>query len=385
MTPAKIVTLAASPSMWADLSFEVGGIIKESKVVLGQAVTAFDFDSLNATLGVATEEIFTAQRDARHGAASEHHPADLYGSGDLDSSIAGGKLMALRAEGVKAALDKACALRANMYYGKYARRDEVIARILKDYSSERLFAKANRLGALRALADKEFTALEQAYAGSEDTSGVITSTNSTLYAATFDKVGNRTGTDNQDMTYTDYVYRFPAAETEAQHARADISLLDEQFADFVAGLSLPYLKSVFSNELKAIDMDVKRLQVAYVSTMLMSPIPGIVTGIYKQAGEAVSAGESVVRVENDSAVFMVGTLIYPDMLAVGASATVQTKLFGSSTTPPMPGTVVAARGGADGDDRWDVVISCSNRDAGGKPIVPLNYGFDFKNTTVTVA
>ena len=47
------------------------------------------------------------------------------------------------------------------------------------------------------------------------------------------------------------------------------------------------LEQVFQNELNSIDGDVYRLQIAFLSTILMSPINGIVTGVYKNPGEAV--------------------------------------------------------------------------------------------------
>src|SRR5580692_11267538 len=53
----KIVNLRVSPVLWANLSFEVGGIVGQSNVTLGQNVTHFDFTSFYATLGVATEEV----------------------------------------------------------------------------------------------------------------------------------------------------------------------------------------------------------------------------------------------------------------------------------------------------------------------------------------
>jgi hypothetical protein len=82
----------------------------------------------------------------------------------------------------------------------------------------------------------------------------------------------------------------PNIERQAQNERAQISLMDEQFAAFMNSLYFDSLDDVFSNELQSIDLDVKRLQVAYLNTILMSPIDGIVTGIYKNQ----STGNSIL-------------------------------------------------------------------------------------------
>ena len=42
----------------------------------------------------------------------------------------------------------------------------------------------------------------------------------------------------------------------------------------------------------------------------MSPINGIVTGIYKNAGDWVQAGEPIIRVEDDATLILTGTLSY---------------------------------------------------------------------------
>jgi hypothetical protein len=197
----------------------------------------------------------------------------------------------------------------------------------------------------------------------------------------------------QGTTNTDYGYRVPAAEAAAQNQRAQISLLDEQFAAFMFAQNLANLPQVFTNELQAIDLDVKRLQVAYLDTILMSPIkgtadnPAYVTGIFKQTGEAVRAGEPVIRVESYSPVLLVGTIIYRGMIQVGTNATITTTLFsqpaGAAQTV-INGSVVAAQGHLREDDWWDVVISCDNLDDNNNPVLPLRYRFDFDDTSVVI-
>jgi hypothetical protein len=68
--------------------------------------------------------------------------------------------------------------------------------------------------------------------------------------------------EQQKITNTDYTYRTPFFESQAQYERAQISLMDEQFGQFMAAQSLPNLAQVFANELQSIDSDVLRLQIA---------------------------------------------------------------------------------------------------------------------------
>jgi hypothetical protein len=166
--------------------------------------------------------------------------------------------------------------------------------------------------------------------------------------------------------------------------RAQISLIDQQFAQVMSVQNLPNLATVFQNELNAIRADVYRLQIAYLNTILLSPIPGTVTGIYKNPGDAVKAGEPVIRVENNAVVLLVGTVVYRGPISVGTAATVQSTLFDvTPLAPPLSGTVVLARG-RQLPDHWEVIIQCNNLDGSGKPILPLGYYFDHKNTTITI-
>jgi biotin carboxyl carrier protein len=196
--------------------------------------------------------------------------------------------------------------------------------------------------------------------------------------------------EHQTITNTDYGYKTPYYEAAAQYERAQISLIDQQFEQFMLGQNLPNLLRVFKNELDSIDSDVYRLQIAYLNTFLMSPIAGTVTGVYKHPGDAVKAGEPVLRVENSATVLLVGTLIYRGPISIGSTVTVKTNLFDETapqTTFPVPpnppGKVVAVRGQRD-DDKWDVIVQCDNLDGSGNPILPLGYHFDFDDTTVSI-
>ena len=131
------------------------------------------------------------------------------------------------------------------------------------------------------------------------------------------------------------------------------------------------------------DLDIKRIQVAYIDTILVSPIDGVVTGVFRNKGDFVCAGQPVVRVENDQEILLVGTIKFRGLVSVGSSVTVTTQVFDSPTSLSVSGSVVAVRGHDSEDEQWEVLILCNNR-AAGKPIFPINYNFDFDDTTIDI-
>jgi hypothetical protein len=201
----------------------------------------------------------------------------------------------------------------------------------------------------------------------------------------------------QTVVNTDYVYRVPYHEGLAQLDRAKISLIDQQFAQYMYGQNLPNLAQVFQNELKNIDSNVFRLQIAVLDTILLSPIAGIVTGIYKNPGDAVRPGEPVLRVEDNTSIYLVATIVHRGPIVVAqplkpppanSQVTIQTSLFdvAGPLSPSLTGTVVSARGHRGGGDMWDLIVKCQNPvDASGNPIIPLGYHFDFDNTSISIS
>jgi hypothetical protein len=191
--------------------------------------------------------------------------------------------------------------------------------------------------------------------------------------------------ESQTIVNTDYGYRIPSIENQAQNERAQISLIDQQYAQLLAGQSLPNLTTAMQNELKAIDLGVYQLQVGYLNTILMSPIAGVVTGVYKNPGDAATPGEPVMRVEDNSSIFLLATLIHRGPIYVGSTLSVTTNLLdagGAATT--VDGNVVAVRCRGD-DDRWALVAQCVNPlDGSGNPTFPSDYVFDYDNTTATI-
>jgi biotin carboxyl carrier protein len=429
MSAAKPVSLSVRPYKVSHLCFEVDGILELTTPLaeLGTMVPAFDFPAFYAILGGVP--------------TVPGHPSQLiYNFPEIDAAVAPFALAALRSEQRKASLNKAINNRQNAYYAKYANVPAIISRIDSSYSPSIVGSKMQRLEVLSALSEDQWTELKGAYT-IDGRTGVVRTTNSLLTSSTRSsgdsttnartdelsisnpvgpgtfaappadaswtgvtatgsgpeesdlQLGSNQGTssssgqafETQQIANTDYSYRTPYYEAAAQYERAQISLIDQQFAQFMATQNLPYLAQVFKNELQNIDSDVFRLQIAYLNSVLMSPIAGTVTGVYKHPGDSVRAGEPVLRIEDNGTIFLMATVVYRGPIAIGSTVTVQTKLFGASPLPaPLTGSVVSVRGHRD-DDTWDLIVKCNNLDAASKPIFPLGYHFDYDDTTVTIA
>ena len=76
------------------------------------------------------------------------------------------------------------------------------------------------------------------------------------------------------MTTTNNEFRHPFYEAMAKYQRAQISLVDQQFAAFMSAQNFPNLSTVFSNELLSIDSEVYKLQVGYLNTILSVAVSG---------------------------------------------------------------------------------------------------------------
>jgi biotin carboxyl carrier protein len=466
--PGKVIQITARPAEAAGLAAEVDGIVEARTAQLGDSVTAFDFAGFYAILGSTVaggpaQLRFTSQEIRNYGPA------------------ASSALLTLRAESLKAALDKAILARENAFYTKYGSADAIMTKAVESYSNLSAGSKPRLLNWLSQLSGQRDDLLQQAYirdgrtgvveattsqltghtassgtsdavstltehgtsaaaGGGEDdstsmsASGVLvaepgsdliddtvqgdpyygeggdhrdlaatqsetkmmvssTSSGSSSLSGSGEVKTGATGSsdETQTITNTGYDYHVPSIEAKAQYVRAQISLIDEQYDQFVDEQKVLNLRQIFANELEMIDLDVKQLQVAYLNTMLLSPINGVVTGVFADAGESVRAGEVLVRVENNTKVLLEATLIYRGRISVGDTVTVQTNLFSIPVGPPphlfnsvtISGTVVAAHGDS-GDDRWNIVVSCDNRDSHGQEILPLHYSFDHDDTSITI-
>jgi hypothetical protein len=427
MGTAKPIDLHVRASQVSHLCFETGGILGELHTELGAQALQFDFATFHAILGLMP--------------TLAGHPARLiYDFLKIQADTQPFALAALRLELSKTALNKAVNARANAFYAKYANAPAIIARMHTDFSPGVADSKPSRLDSLAILSDKQMTLLKQAYLADGRTN-VVRNTESHLQSETSSSQGLSTsgftddkdvnfdtkaskvdapkdnvkivdvtnpsgvpmkesirmgydqhhtegwsrGIDNQTITNTDYGYRVPYLENIAQFERAQISLIDERFAQFMAGQNLQFLAAVFQNELQMIDSDVFRAQIAYLNTILLSPIRGIVTGVYKHPGDPVQPGEPVVRIENNQEILIMATIVFSGPIAVGATLTITTQLFGAVGPPTtIAGPIVSVRGKRE-DDHWEVIARCSNLDGGGDPIFPFGYHFDFDDTTVVVS
>jgi multidrug resistance efflux pump len=441
MAVAKAKDLKVRPLQSVDLCFEVDGVLAEQNPkmpMLGLPVTRFDFLSFYGRLGV--EKDGTDPGRLKFDSQAIHDDAGIVASvlfalraepskAGLDKAIAARENSFYQRYKNQAAIiqrmrDIYTATNADSKPDRLAKL-QAISQSQRD-DLDAAYAADKRTGVIRATTSdligagtntgKSDTSSTGTVVGSStnsstqksanhaDNSGQsgATKTSSTMDgnatsstdAAATDKqsttntaLSTSTGssTQTQSATNTDYAYRHPRLENDAQYQRAQISLLDEQFSQFMLGQNLPLLDRVFANELRAIDLDVRRLQIAYLNTILMSPIDGVVTGVFKNLGDCVRAGEPVMRVENDAEVFLVGTIICRDLISIGSKVSVTTQIFGKPTKLTISGLVVSVRGHDSDDDEWNVLVRCANPNAPGGLKLPINYNFDYDDTTVTVS
>jgi hypothetical protein len=446
MPAGKVVTLKAAPSQSAILGFDLSGIIEQSGVQLGQQVTGFDFATFYANLGSTVQG--SPDRLAYDSAAIAADPAVAASTlmalraeprkALLDKAIAARQnayfqkyanqvaIINLQQQfydpnnpdskyGRLVTLSDISQVQATLLQAAYAAdgRTGVVKQTTSTLNSQAQttgtsVTTGNSSGYTDTLGNsvQEKTQYDYHYGAGYEANYGTTQTGTTsldeitpvlsnaqghsTIGGSSSGIATNSGSSSMDQTIanTDYAYRVPRLEAIAQDQRAQISLMDEQFAAFMYAQDLPNLQQVFTNELQAIDLDVKRFQVGYLDTILLSPINGIVTGIFKQQGEGVRAGEAAIRVENNTSVLLVGTVIYRGMISVGANVTVTATLF---SQPPgaaqtvISGSVVAAQGRPHEDDWWDVAISCNNLDNNGNPVLPLRYRFDFDDTSLVIA
>jgi len=378
--PANVVSLTARPYQVSHLCFPIHGIIenlrtttrgkRQTRLGLGDTVTAFEFDTFyTGLLKTMPADLSRLIYDA---------PAILNAA-----SVQASLLMTLRGESTKAVLDKAVNARQNAYFAKY-RNQADIAEVMQSFYAASSLPNANvvatpskpdMLIGLRNISWNQADELQGAYAASPRP--LVVETTSSVLQTT----GQMPDT-TQTIANTDYSYRIPTFESAAQNLRAQVSLVDEQFSQYMASQNIDKLIDVFTRELQNIDLDVERLQIAYLNTILMSPIAGVVTGIYKNAGDWVQAGEPVIRVEDNSAVILVGSLACQGPITTQSTMNVNvTSLFESGTPWQVSGEVISVRGHPGQDNLWDVHALFENSVA---PILPINYSFDFDDTTVTI-
>ncbi len=431
MGTANVVSLNAQPSRVAFLCFEVGGILDTRRAELGQAAKDIPYQKLIDLVKTA---------GTVPGTSPSRLKADSNGIMDLVHDFA---LATLRNEDRKAALDSAVNTRENIFFSKHANAAAIISTLRAYYWRTSPTSKVNRLSTLTDLANQQMVALQEAYA-EDDRLGVVRATSSSMESSTSSDGGaNRTSlftqhsvprmvaahttipfamplppknlnaelrfksnnpsntaltvgsnfepsnnwgraAGTQATSHVDYEYRTPSLEARAKEHRAQISLMDQRFESYMFEQNMPHLEQIFKNELASIDNDVYQLQVALLRSFLIAPFHGVVTGIYKHPGDAVSAGEPVLRVEDHRVVHLAGTLVHYGPIPPAAAVKV-TSTLGGATQPAttVNGHVIAARGLAS-SGRWEVIAEVDNVDGAGNYLLPLNYWFDPEYTDVTI-
>jgi hypothetical protein len=429
---ASVVHLRARPTVVSNLAFGTDGIIDSRNTQLGASAPYFNLQGLYGTLGQTVPG----------------NPAQLqFDSTGIIAAVGTASLMTLRSESLKATLDSAVAARANAYYAKYGSASAITTLANQYYSPANTGSKWQLLADLSALSAQQETELAGAYA--DDDISIVKSVLSTINSLTTSKGGsvsggdvigqdigtdtgsstttetqtfaiqNQTGTQTttttgtsaenqkdvvssydqtnsqawgsatqtQSVTSGGYIYRIPTIESAVRNDRNQVALLDEQFREFIRTQSLPNLAQILTNELAIIDLRVRRLQVAFLSTILVSPInnKAVVTAVSANPGDSVTAGEVMVRVEDDTNIYVEGTVVCGSMLSLGDSVQIQTTLFSNPSDPvTLTGTLVAVCGNEKGDNWWDVAVECSNRNSNGDQIIPRYYTFDYDDTTVSL-
>lgn len=436
MAPAKAINLRVHPLQSVDLSFPVDGIVGAQPDIhlLGKTVKAFDLSAFYAQLStVLSPMVWVPPKfDPAHGRVTQGRYVPLpasdqplgwgrlkYDSRAITEEINASILFALRAEQVKAVLDKAVALRENSWVQKY--ENAVYKATQAAYSRDNPSSKLSRLANLVTYSKQQHDRLKTEYAvfsgeGSPVfTQGVVTASETHSYTDSaplkttplgggslqdWDTTPTHINANTQKISSTTrgFEFRHPSLENDAQFERSQISLADEQLsaisaANYVSGskaesdatiaLNRAELSTRYpANDLRAVDLDIKRLQVSYLDTFLLSPIDGVVTGVFRNIGDFVRAAQPVVRVENDTEIYLVGILKYRGIIGIGQTISVTTSLFDNRT---VSGVVASVRGHDSEDELWDLLIRCGNRNAGGLPIFPINYNFDLDNATIEVA
>ena len=339
MTAAKAINLRVRPLQSVDLNFPVDGIVGAQSDIhlLGKPVKAFDLNKLYSVLGtVVTPRAPDIGLDK--GKILQEAPLlpasdQPFGWGRLKydcstirNELGDYVLFELRAEQIKAAVDKAIAQRENAWVQKF--ESSVYSATLNAYDRSQPNSRLGRLQRLAAISqdqhnrlrteyDKDLNSVVQdaaVYLGvvksaltTDTTTSTPVHTKNTGSDSTQDWQGNMMESQVIQSVSRGYDYRHPSLENDAQFERAQVSLLDEQLAavsatNYVCGSEVEQSilargdHRYFANDLRAIDLDVKRLQVAYIDTLLISPIDGVVTGVFRNVGDSVRAAQAVIRV-----------------------------------------------------------------------------------------
>ncbi len=403
----KVRSLTVRPIQSADLAFEMPGIISFQnfgKAKLGERISKCDLES----------EIYHLLNEADQSSGLFKFDAE-----NIFNQLKESVLFALNNRALRAALKQSIFTRANAYLEKYS--TNYIQQIEGFYrevyaNSDVSKSKINRLENLRQSHEEKIAELVGKY--NELKKKVVVDTKSTVKIAPLAtqtreqkieishdhhtvptttseplilkdgswkelaSIGEQLADSKNAALFSEETttglvdFKYPLKDEEIALQRIQLEIQDELLRHQLINLKVQNLSQIMNNELQLLELDITKLQNAFLQTLLLSPISGIITAIYKDVGETVSAGEPVIRIENDDELLVVGFIQYRGLLQVHQTATLGTKIFETNETREITGELVAIRGHDADDDEWDVIIRCPNSDH----TVPINYHFD-KDTT----
>lgn len=198
---------------------------------------------------------------------------------------------------------------------------------------------------------------------------------------------------NQRSEADQVAFSHPPLDNKMTDSQLQLSVMLERMKQRLEGLRVTHLDRIIENELRAMDQEIRRIQLNFAHTFLHSPMNGVITAIYKDLGESVAAGEPVLRIENDTTVYLIGTIIAKGALSVGQQCTIFSDDFMESGQPfksdamtlGVSGELLAVRGHSRDNDEWEVLIEVANRRSDGSTIFPLHYEFDRSNARIEFA
>jgi hypothetical protein len=393
MATAKAISLSVRPTQSADLCYPISGIIEyQSETLLGQTVIAYNLITLKNKLQPEVElpsqlikvPDFDSIRDNPKilgATAILPHPIGD-GPDEIEYDLGRSVLSQLRAKDIATGLTQALA-----WYGLKNSADLTTEAVNK---KTELLGKTpgdpNSLPSLLSSLSRVLKRRHDLLAGLYQDNGIdaITNTTASSTSSTQTTGGQAFNTFSQsETTYAGQEFHAYPADNTARYLRAEISLRQERLAAFRlvkmnSGDNVEYAKAMTA-------ADIRKIQLDYIDTFLVAPFDGVVTAVFRNVGEFVTAGQPVLRLENDKTVYLVGQIKCRSLIRIGYTAHVKTTLFGEpgGAQVQIDGIVCAIRGHEPIDDQWNVIIRCNNIAPGGR-ILPLNYNFDFDNTEITI-
>lgn len=386
MATGKSVNLRVRPVVSVDLSFPVDGVISFQDATLGSRVHGLNIEVLFGIGGVLGQ---TAEGDSSRLLWDSTRILNYVFKGQFPGD--GVTLLARLRNAWDAAadLDRALTMRQNAYLTSYA--PEVLSEVRRVYYDDQRDQSAVRHRLLKAVED-DTGRIHQGLNSAYQKRGWLNKIIEYARSEADNKATQYSGSGHiQFEGFTDtfswgYEFRYPSAENDLKYHQARAAVRQEFLNAWRMSEMCRYGETTFPNELRAIDLSIRKLQSAYIDTLLFTPSGGIVTSVFHEKGDFVRAGEPVFRVEDDKTVYLAGTVKYRGMLRIGTTVQVSTTLFEAAGVAPITvsGEVVSVRGHDSVSEQWDLLILCQNYTDAGEPILPLNYNFDFETTTVEV-